>query len=134
MADRVSILTGALPAQFGYRTAAVVDITTKGQQVGNGGSIGVTGGSYGHSELDADIGGTQGAFSYYLTGSALRDGQGIENPTPDRNALHDVTHQGKAFGSLSYLLGNDSRINLMFGVSNNRFEIPDVPGQTPSWR
>jgi outer membrane receptor protein involved in Fe transport len=133
MAEHVNILTGALPAQFGYRTAAVVDITTKGQQAGNGGSIGFTGGSHGHSELDADIGGTQGSFSYYLTGSALRDGQGIENPTPGRSALHDATHQGKGFGALSYLLGNDSRINLLFGVSNSRFQIPDVPGQTPSF-
>ncbi|MGH8090289.1 MAG: TonB-dependent receptor plug domain-containing protein, partial [Rudaea sp.] len=38
--DSVQVLTGALPAQYGYRTAGVVDITTKGGAQGNGGSIG----------------------------------------------------------------------------------------------
>ncbi len=31
------------------------------------------------------------AFSYYLTGSYLRNDLGIENPTPERNAIHDHT-------------------------------------------
>ncbi len=143
LAERVDMLTGALPAQFGYRTAAVVDIRTKVQRGGSGsgsgdssgtsGSIGLTGGSFGHRELAADVTGSQGAFSYTLTGSYLRDEQGIENPTPSRRALHDLTHQGKGFGALSYLLGNDSRVNLLFGVSNSRFQIPNVPGQTPDF-
>ena len=133
LAERIDILTGALPAQYGYRTAGVVDIRTKGQSVEGGGSLGLTLGSYGHRELNADIGGTQGAFSYYLTGTLLRNQLGIENPTPARSALHDQTDQGRGFGSLSYLLGDSSRLSLLFGVSNNRFQIPDVPGQAPSY-
>lgn len=130
-ADHISILTGALPAQYGYRTAGVVDIRTKGENFDNGGSISYTAGSNGHSQTSGEIGGTQGAFSYYLTGSVLKDGLGIENPTPERSAVHDETHQGKSFGYLSYLLNADSRVNLLFGTSTNRFEIPDVPGATP---
>ena len=46
--DSLKFLTGALPAQYGYRTAGVVDITTKsGAQLGNGGSVGLYGGSFG---------------------------------------------------------------------------------------
>jgi outer membrane receptor protein involved in Fe transport len=133
MAERVNIMTGALPAQFGYRTAAVVDISTKAQQPGNGGRIGLTGGSFGRRELNADVGGNDQALSYYVSGSLLRDGQGIENPAASRSALHDVTHQAKGFGALSYLLGDDSRLNLLFGVSNSRFQIPDLPGQAPAY-
>src|SRR5471032_429363 len=58
---------------------------------------------------------------------------GIENPTSARAALHDHTQQTKGFGTVSYLLDDSSRLNFMFGVSNNHFEIPDVPGQTPSY-
>ncbi len=134
LAERIDILTGALPAQYGYRTAGVVDIRTKGQSVETGGSVGLTLGSFGHRELNADIGGTQGAFSYYLTGTLLANNQGIENPTPARNALHDSTNQGKGFGSASYLLGDSSRVSLLFGVSNDRFQIPDVPGLTPQYQ
>ncbi len=130
-ADHISILTGALPAQYGYRTAGVVDIRTKGENFDNGGSISYTMGSNGHAETSGEIGGTQGALTYYLTGSVLKDGMGIENPTAERSAVHDETHQGKSFGYLSYLLNADSRVNLLFGTSTNRFEIPNVPGATP---
>lgn len=133
MAERVNILTGALPAQFGYRTAAVVDISTRSQPPGSNGRIGITGGSFGHQELSADGGGNDGALSWYLSGSLLRNEQGIENPSDSRSALHDVTHQAKGFGTLSALLGNDSRVNLMFGVSNSRFQIPNLPGLTPAY-
>ncbi|HEY9023575.1 MAG TPA: TonB-dependent receptor [Burkholderiaceae bacterium] len=132
-ADNIAVLTGALPAQYGYRTAAVVDIKTKQQAQGDTGSVSYTGGSNAHNEGGGEIGGTHGPVSYYLTGSLLRDNMGIENPTGGRNALHDKTQQGKGFGTVSYLLDDDSRLNLMFGVSNNRFQIPDVPGQAPQF-
>jgi len=130
----MSILTGALPAQYGYRTAAIVDIQTKGEAVeGNGGRIGLVGGSRGDAETDLELSGAHGAFSYYLTGSYLRNDIGIENPTPAFDAIHDRTNQDKGFGYLSYLLGGDSRVSLLFGTTNNRFQIPDVPGQTPKF-
>ena len=132
-ADNIDILTGALPAQYGYRTAAIVDIKTKQQAEGNSGSVSYTGGSNGHNEESGEIAGARGPISYYLTGSLLHDGMGIENPTPDRTALHDQTQQVKGFGTLSYVLGDSSRVNFMFGVSDNHFEIPDVPGQTPKY-
>jgi outer membrane receptor protein involved in Fe transport len=132
-ADNIDVLTGALPAQYGYRTAAVVDIRTKTQAEGNSGSVSYTGGSNGHNEESGEIAGTHGPISYYLTGSLLHDGMGIENPTSSRSALHDQTQQTKGFGNVSYLLDDSSRLNFMFGVSNNHFEIPDVPGQTPQY-
>jgi len=132
-ADHLTILTGALPAQYGYRNAAVVDITSKGDSLENAGNIGVTVGSHGHVETSADVSGTRGALSYFLTGSYLRNNIGIENPTPDKEALHDTTKQTKGFGLLSYVLGEDSRVSVMFGTTNNHFQIPDVPGQTPSF-
>ncbi len=132
-ADNIDVLTGALPAQYGYRTAAVVDIKTKQQSQGNSGSVSYTGGSNGHNEESGEIAGAHGPVSYYLTGSLLRDGMGIENPTASRTALHDHTQQTKGFGTVSYLLDDSSRLNFMFGVSNNHFQIPDVPGQQPSY-
>lgn len=132
-ADHLSILTGALPAQYGLRNAAVVDIQSKGDTMESGANVGVTVGSRGHVETGSDVSGAQGAFSYFITGSYLRNNLGIENPTPDRDALHDTTRQTKGFGLLSYLLGDDSRVSLMFGTTNNRFQIPDVLSQTPSF-
>jgi outer membrane receptor protein involved in Fe transport len=132
-ANSISILTGALPAQYGYRTAAVVDIRTKGDSLDNGGSISVLGGSRGYAETNAEVGGTRGAFSYFFTGSWLRNDVGIENPTPESSAIHDTTRQAKGFGYMSYLLDADSRVSVLLGDTNNRFEIPNVPGQQPSF-
>ena len=132
-ADHLSVLTGALPAQYGYRTAGVVDIQTKGDIQDPVGHVGLTVGSRGHTEATLDAGGSSGNLNYYLTGSWLRDGVGIENPTAGSDALHDVTHQGKGFGTLGWLLGDDSRVSVIFGVTDNRFQIPNVPGQTPSY-
>jgi outer membrane receptor protein involved in Fe transport len=132
-ADRISLLTGALPAQYGYRTAGVVDIQSKGTSLDNGGRVSLVSGSHAQREASAEYGGSQGALSYYLTGSLLRNELGIENPTPARSALHDRTEQGKGFGYLSYLLDATSRVNLLLGTADNRFQIPNVPGQTPSY-
>ncbi|MEO5627036.1 MAG: TonB-dependent receptor [Dokdonella sp.] len=132
--DNLSFLTGALPAQYGYRTAGVVDITTKSGNDGkdatsSGGSIGLTAGSFGTLNPNAEIYGNNGPWSWFVTSSFLQSDLGIENPTSSRNALHDRTNQFKSFGYLSYLLNDDARLSFMFGTTNNRFQIPNNPDQ-----
>ncbi|MEP7100469.1 MAG: TonB-dependent receptor, partial [Burkholderiales bacterium] len=132
-ADQVNVLTGALPAQYGYRTAGVVDIRTKGADLANAGSIDLVLGSRGHRETSANIGGSAGDLQYFVTGSYLQNDIGIENPTADKNAVHDSTRQNKGFAYLSYLLGENSRVSLMLGTAQSRFQIPNVPGESPSF-
>lgn len=132
--DNVKLLDGALPAQYGLRTAAVVDITTKtGHDLGNGGSVGVTGGSFGTINPNASIWGSNDRWSYFFTANYLEDDVGIENPTASRKPIHDHTNQVKGFGDVSYLINDDTRLSFLFGVSNNRFQIPNNPGQTPTF-
>ena len=132
-ADNVNVLTGALPAQYGYRTAGVVDIRTKGADLANAGSIDLVLGSRGHRETSANIGGTAGDLQYFVTGSYLQNEIGIENPTAARNAIHDATRQTKGFAYLSYLLGESSRVSLMLGTAQSRFQIPNVPGESAGY-
>jgi len=139
-ANQINVLTGALPAQYGYRTAGIVDITTKGASTDEdgepkafGGEIGTVLGSNATHEVNAQIQGTKDRFSYYLSGVFAENNLGIENPTGNRNATHDHTTQNKSFGMLSYLLDNDSRVSFMFGTSNGRFQIPTRPGLTPQF-
>lgn len=133
-AANVDVLTGALPAQYGYRTAGVVDIRTKGADLRNAGSVDMLLGSRGHREGSASVGGSVGDLQYFVTGSTLQNRIGIENPTPSNNALHDDTRQTKGFAYLSNLLGEQSRVSLMLGSANSRFQIPDIPGISPSYR
>ena len=132
-ADQVNILTGALPAQYGYRTAGIVDIRTRGTGFDTGGNVSILGGSRGHGEGSAEYAGTSGAWSAFLTGSYLRNNIGIENPTADRDAIHDTTRQQKGFGYLSRVIDADSRMSFILGTSNNKFEIPNVVGKIASF-
>lgn len=130
----VKLLDGALPAQYGLRTAAVVDITTKsGHDLGNGGSVGVTGGSNGTLNPNASVWGSNDRWSWFLTGNYLENDAGIENPTPSKKPIHDHTNQVKGFGDISYLIDDDTRLSFLFGVANNRFQIPNNPGQEPQF-
>jgi outer membrane receptor protein involved in Fe transport len=134
MIDTVTLLDGALPAQYGLRTAAVVDITTRsGRDLGNGGSIGLTGGSNGTLNPNASAWGSKDRWSWFFTGNYLQSDAGIENPTPSRKPIHDHTNQVKGFGDISYLIDDDTRLSVLFGVANNRYQIPNNPGQVPAF-
>ncbi|RDU97657.1 TonB-dependent receptor [Trinickia dinghuensis] len=126
--DRVNLVTGALPAQYGYRTSGVVDIRTQSGDTGNGGTIDVYGGSHQTLQTSADVFGSSGPLSYYFAGTLGENNLGIEAPTSDGSPLHDHTRQGNAFGYLSYLLNPLTRVAVMFGTAANQFEIPNTPG------
>jgi outer membrane receptor protein involved in Fe transport len=129
----MALVTGALPAQYGLRTAGVLDIQTKDSAFDNGGSVSVYGGSHGTFTTSAEYGGTVGQTQYYVSGRFLTNELGIENPTPAYNAIHDNTDQEKGFLYLSTLLDPQSRLTFMSGVSNGNYEIPNNPGQAPGF-
>ncbi len=127
--NRVDLLTGGLPAQFGFHTAGIVDIETKsGEQ---GGSVEVYGGSHDTVKPSFEAGGSRGDLSFYLNGSFLSDDLGIEKPTSKSNAIHDHTNQETAFGYFSWLLNSTTKFSLIFGSYDGFFQIPNVSGQTP---
>ena len=131
--ESTDFITGALPAQFGLRTSGIVDIQTKEGQPKSGGRVGVLVGSHDYVAPSAELFGTQGAFNYYLSGSYLTNHLGVENPLPTRDALHDRTKQNKSFGTLSWFLDDQTRLGLMFGTYNGRFQIPNNPDQAPAY-
>ncbi len=133
LVQSTDFITGALPAQFGLRTAGIVDIQTREGNLKGGGRVGLLVGSHDHVEPSAELFGTQGAVNYYLSGSYLSNGLGVENPLPSRNALHDRTRQSKSFGTLSWFLDDQTRVGLMFGSYHGRFQIPNNPDQAPAF-
>jgi outer membrane receptor protein involved in Fe transport len=129
----LALVTGALPAQYGLHTAAVLDIQTKADAFSNTGSVSVYGGSHGTFTSFAEYGGTIGQTQYYVSGRYLGNDVGIENPTPAYNAIHDHTDQEKGFLYLSTILDPASRLTLISGVSNGAYQIPNNPGQPPGF-
>lgn len=131
--DRAQLLTGALPAQYGYRTAGVVDIQTKSGAFEPGGLLDLYAGSHGTIQPSVQYAGNQGPVSYFVTSSYLGSDEGIEPPTSSLHPLHDHTDQGKAFGYFSYLLTPINRISVVMGSAVSQFQLPNNPGQTTAF-
>jgi outer membrane receptor protein involved in Fe transport len=127
----VDLITGTLPAQFGFRTSGIIDIHTKEGPAQNGGDLTYYGGSHETIFPSFQIGGAQGRFNYYAVGSYKQNNLGIENPTSGYSAIHDWTQQYKGFANLSYLIDDSSRISLLLSGTYSDFQIPANPGQTP---
>ena len=66
----LTLITGALPAQFGLRTAGIVDIKTA--TFDNSGQIGIYGGSRQTINSSVQYGGKTGSSEYFFTGRYLR--------------------------------------------------------------
>ncbi len=133
VADSVEVITGALPAQYGYHTAGIVALKTRTDSFDFDGDIGLYGGSYNTFQPSATIRDSLGSLNYFASASYLRNDQGVANPTPSRTAIHDRTDQYRGFGYASYILGESSRLTAFGGLSIGTFQIPNTPGLTPSY-
>jgi hypothetical protein len=130
-ADNISLVTGALPAQFGFRNTGVIDIHTKNGAVFQQGEASVYGGSFDTIMPSFEYGTVLGKLSSYASISYLHDGIGIENPTRSSDPIHDDTDQYKLFGYLSYIFDPTSRLVLLISGNHSDFQIPNTPGLPP---
>lgn len=132
-ARNISLLEGALPAQYGDQTAGVVQIQTKTGADLNGGSVELYGGQRYTLQPSFELGGSKGNLSYYTTGFYLQNDRGLEPPTPGPQALHDFTTIGNGFSYLGYALNSTTRLSLLGGFNLSNFQIPANPDQTPAF-
>lgn len=128
LAGNVELVTGALPAEYGLRTAGIIDITTKSGAFDNGGSVTMYGGSHEDLEPSFEAGGSSGNVNFFASGSYLQNDLGIESPDGRSDPLHDHTHQFQGFAYLDDDISPDSRISVILGTSDQRFQIPDISG------
>jgi outer membrane receptor protein involved in Fe transport len=146
----IALVTGALPAEFGLRTVGLVDITTRADAFNNSGSVSMYGGSRGTIQPSFEYGGTFGGncpapapvigkavassadcfpgVQYFFSGRYLQTTEGIENPLPTLNAVHDFSQQEKGFGYMSTFVDPNTRLSLITGTANSTYQIPNVGG------
>jgi outer membrane receptor protein involved in Fe transport len=126
----LNLLDGALPAQYGLRTAGVIDLTTK-NAFDPGGLLDIYGGSQSTFSPSLQYGGNDGRTQYFVSGRYLQSNEGLESATPGENPIHDQTQQEKFFGYGSTLFGDTNRLTYMAGGFNGHFQIPDVAAGAP---
>ncbi|MBV8916447.1 MAG: TonB-dependent receptor, partial [Acetobacteraceae bacterium] len=130
-AHSLSLITGSLPAQYGFNTAGVVDITTKSGRTDPGGELSIYGGARDYFQPSISYGGSVGAIDYFFTGDYLHNRVGIENPAGTFNAVHDLSNQTHGLLHVTGLVDGTTRISLLAGASNKFFQLPNNPGQSP---
>ncbi|GGF09993.1 hypothetical protein GCM10011611_14410 [Aliidongia dinghuensis] len=130
-ADQVELITGALPAEYGLRTAGIIDLRTKDGAFEPGGSVSLYGGSHGTIEPSVEFAGSDGSINYFVSGDYLQNGLGIESPDGRSDPLHDRTSQGHGFGYFEDVIDPSSRVALILGTSREQFQIPDQSGLSP---
>jgi hypothetical protein len=148
----LSLVVGALPAEYGLRTVGLIDITTRTDLFNNSGQAGVYGGSQKTITPSIQYGGTFGStcptipapppgtkalpsadcfpgVQYFFTGRYLATNEGLENATPNYSPIHDYSNQYKGFAYLSTFVDPYTRLSLIAGTFTGTFQIPNRPGQ-----
>ncbi|GBR03142.1 hypothetical protein GCM10007207_14290 [Asaia siamensis] len=128
-AHSASLTTGALPSEYGFLQAGVIDITTKNGSADPGGDASIYGGARDYFFPSLQYGGHAGKWDFFATGDFVHNRVGVENPTPSFNAIHDLSNQYHALGHLRYTADENTRISLTGGVSNAQYQLPNNPGQ-----
>ncbi len=128
--DSMTLITGALPAEYGLRTTGIIDIQSKSGLFSPGGSVEMNGGSYGTVNPSLEAGGSIAGYNYFVTGSYLQNNNGINGVTSKYNQIHDFTQQTHDFAYIDKILDPNNRISVMVGEFNGLFQIPNNPGQS----
>ena len=131
LAQSMALITGALPAQYGFRTSGIIDIQTKTGTLDPGGQLSMYGGSHEWVQPSFEWGGRVGQLDYFVTGEYLHNTIGIENPSGKYHPIHDESDQYRGFAYLSGIIDPTARITGIFGTSRTQFQIPNRPGQSP---
>ena len=126
-AESVQLVTGALPAEYGLRTAGVINITTR-SGLSTGGEVSVYGGSHGLFQPSLTYGGTHGNDTFFGSLSYEQSQLGIESPYDTETPLHDRTSKVLGFGYYDHIIDDSSRLSFIAGVSDQSFQLPNTPG------
>lgn len=130
--DRVQLVVGALPAQYGLHAGGVVNITTKSGVFDRGGQAEIYGGSQSEIEPAFEYGAAFGQTNVFVSGSYRHNDVGLASPDPGGTPLHDRTEQLDGFAYLDRIIDDRTRVSLILVTSDERFQLPTLPDDASS--
>lgn len=139
--DHMELITGGLPAEYGERLAAVVNIVTRSGTETPNGSAELNYGSYNTFSPQAMYGGSNkaGDWHYFLSANYDRTDRGIETPQPSgtaygaqqlqggTDAVHDQSNGNNQFVKIDWLPDNTDKYSLVLYQNYNFYQIPNFP-------
>ena len=127
MWERADIILGGMEAQYGNKTAIVVDITSKSGTKPGFGSLQVFGGANQEVTPSFEYGGTIGEkFRFYVLNSYTTTARGIEPPTLDRPPFHDQSERNQTYLRGDYQHDNRNGFSWIFLNSIAKYQIPTI--------
>jgi outer membrane receptor protein involved in Fe transport len=129
--ERADIILGGMEAQYGNKTAAVLDITTKIGTKPGFGSAQMFGGSNNSINPSFEYGGTVGEkFRFYALNSYTATNRGIEPPTLGHSIFHGQSERNQTFIRGDYQRDNMNNFSWVFLNSVAKYQISTLPGRT----
>jgi outer membrane cobalamin receptor len=136
--DHYEIITGGIPAEYGEREAAVVNIVTKAGAETPGGSVELNYGTYNTFSPQGVISGSNkdGDIHYFLSANYNRTDRGLDTPQPQsvtnqtqggEDAIHDQSNGNNEFMKIDWLPNNSDKLSFILFQNYNFYQIPNFP-------
>lgn len=136
--ERVDVLTGAFPAEYGERLGGVVNIITKSGTTEPTGQAEVKYGSYNTLSPSVSYGGATAGSRLHYFASVNYDttSRGLNTPQPvsateighgGEQAVHDNSQGNSEVVKLDWLVNDDDKLSFLFLNAHRFMQIPNFP-------
>jgi len=130
----MEVISGAPPAEYGGKTSVVIVATTRsGQGVTKPqGSITTSYGSFGTSNVSADLAYGGKNWGNFISAGGLDTGRFLD--PPEFTVLHDKGNEENVFDRVDYQFSNANSVHLNLGYTRSWFQTPnsfDAENATP---
>jgi hypothetical protein len=126
--ERADVILGGMEAQYGNKTALILDITSKSGTRPGFGSLQGFGGSFETFNPSFEYGGTIGEkFRIYALNSYFNTARGIEPPTLGSESFHNRSEKNNTYLRGDYQVDNRNNFSWIFLNAVAKYEIPTIP-------
>src|SRR5579872_2382903 len=122
----MEVISGAPPAEYGGKTSVVIVATTRsGQGVTKPhGSVSTSYGSFGTSNVEADLAYGGQKWGNYISAGGLNSGRFLD--PPEFVVMHDKGNEENLFDRVDYQPSSADSIHLNFGFTRSWFQTPNT--------
>lgn len=121
LAETTRLITGTLPAQFGFAPSGVISITTKNGLYQHSGEVELFAGSDGMLEPALEWAGSIGSTSMFESGSLERDRTTVADVFGNAARDRRLAIEGLSF--VDHVIDDENRLSFIFGGSNERHKF-----------
>ena len=140
--DHMEIITGGIPAEYGQRLSAVINIISKTGPETPGGSAELNYGSFDTFSPTVTYGGStaDGNLHYYFSANYNRTDRGLDTPNPTSAAdvtsggpdiVHDYSNGNNEFAKVDWIADNRNKLSFIAFNNYKYLQIPTFPASFP---